>query len=270
MSASLALSGRAGSTKLAARIDAGFAEPGHVCASRVSRAEFRRQAVVRARRERRSGDARAHARRQRAARRAAGRDRRGAGRRRARSGRAARGGLGLRPGCGPARPGRSFPKGWAAVETRAATLFLRQQDGRMAPGGRPSRRLEHRVLDIRHRASIHRPPAHDSRAGYRSRRSHASRCRRSKSTRRSRTRSSESTFPRTATPTRRAGGADVRGERKAGPDSDDRERPPVSGTSTVSRARTRRSTSTCACSAPRPTAITSCARCFRPSSCTTR
>ena len=37
-----------------------------------------------------------------------------------------------------------------------------------------------------------------------------------------------------------------------------------------SRARTRRSTSICACSASGPTAITSCARCFRPSSCTTR
>ena len=37
-----------------------------------------------------------------------------------------------------------------------------------------------------------------------------------------------------------------------------------------SRARTPRSISTCACSAPGPTAITSCARCSRRSSCTTR
>ena len=37
-----------------------------------------------------------------------------------------------------------------------------------------------------------------------------------------------------------------------------------------SPARTRRSTSISACSAPAPTAITSCARCSRPSSCTTR
>jgi hypothetical protein len=129
MSASLSLSGRAGSTRLAARIDAGFAAPARLRLEGYPRVHFGGKplfvlvadgdtaTLVLTRDDRVLQGAAPSAIVEALA------------------------GVALDPGelralvsgcaLGAAEPraGRSFDKGWAAVDTPAATLFLRQQDG---------------------------------------------------------------------------------------------------------------------------------------------
>ena len=129
MSASLSLSGRAGSTKLAARIDAGFSEPSRLRLEGYPRVNFggkplfvlvangEAATLVLTRDDRVLQGAPPSAIVEALA------------------------GIALNPGelralvsgcaLGAAQPtaGRFFEKGWAAVDTPAATLFLRQQDG---------------------------------------------------------------------------------------------------------------------------------------------
>ena len=130
MSASLSLSGRAGSTRLAARIDAGFAEPSRVRLEGYPRVNFGGKPlfVLVA-----NGDA---------ATLVLPRDDRVLQGARPAAIVEALAGIALSPGelralvsgcaLGAAQPtaGRLFEKGWAAVDTPAATLFLRQQDRR--------------------------------------------------------------------------------------------------------------------------------------------
>ena len=129
MSASLSLSGRAGSTKLSARIDGGFAEPGRLRLEGYPRVNFGGKPffVLVAR----GSDATLVL---------------------TRDGRVLRGaapsaiiealaGIALEPdelralvsgcalGAGQPADGRSFQKGWAAVETAGTTVFLRQIEG---------------------------------------------------------------------------------------------------------------------------------------------
>jgi hypothetical protein len=128
MSASLSLSGRAGSTRLAARIDAGFAEPSRVRLEGYPRVNFGGKPlfVLVANGE--------------AATLVLPRDDRVLHGARPAAIVEALAGIALDPGelralvsgcaLGAAQPtgSRVFEKGWAAVDTPAATLFLRQQD----------------------------------------------------------------------------------------------------------------------------------------------
>lgn len=130
MSASLSLSGRAGSTKLSARIDAGFAEPDRLRLEGYPRVHFGGKpffvlaasgatatlVLARDHRVLRGAPAAAIV--------------------------EALAGVALDPGelrsvvsgcalaAGPATAGRSFAKGWVAVDAGEATTFLQQQDGR--------------------------------------------------------------------------------------------------------------------------------------------
>jgi hypothetical protein len=128
MSASLSLSGRAGSNRLAARIDAGFAEPSRLRLEGYPRVNFGGKPlfVLVANGE--------------AATLVLSRDDRVLQGARPAAIVEALAGVALTPGelralvsgcaLGAAQPtaGRLFEKGWAAVDTPAATLFLRQQD----------------------------------------------------------------------------------------------------------------------------------------------
>lgn len=129
MSASLSLSGRAGSTRLAARIDAGFAEPARLRLEGYPRVNFggkpffvlvangETATLVLTRDDRVLRDAAPSAIVEALA------------------------GVALDPaelravvsgcalGAGQPSAGRSFANGWAAVDAGNATLFLRQQDG---------------------------------------------------------------------------------------------------------------------------------------------
>jgi hypothetical protein len=130
MSAALSLSGRAGSTRLAARIDAGFAEPSRVRLEGYPRVNFGGKPlfVLVANGE--------------AATLVLPRDDRVLQGARPAAIVEALAGIALNPGelralvsgcaLGAAQPtaSRLFQKGWAAVDTPAATLFLRQQDRR--------------------------------------------------------------------------------------------------------------------------------------------
>ncbi len=128
MSASLSLSGRAGSNRLAARIDAGFAEPSRLRLEGYPRVNFGGKPlfVLVANGE--------------AATLVLSRDDRVLQGARPAAIVEALAGIALNPGelralvsgcaLGAAQPtaGRLFEKGWAAIDTPAATLFLRQQD----------------------------------------------------------------------------------------------------------------------------------------------
>jgi hypothetical protein len=130
MSASLALSGRAGSTKLSARIDAGFAGPDRLRLEGFPRVAFGGKPffVLVAR----DGNATLVLTRDASVLRGAP----------PAAIVEALAGIALDPaelravvsgcGLGPAQPGegRAFPNGWAAVETGDTTVFLRQIDGR--------------------------------------------------------------------------------------------------------------------------------------------
>ncbi len=171
--------------------------------------------------------------------------------------------------------GRSYPNGWLAssggtdrsgsARVDGAWRRLLPRSGRSRSATTSSQRggLGGQVARAARRAT---PATRISRCG----------CRRSTSTCRSRTRSSSSRSPTmrplTLEELRRSGPlGGPGGERRAG-SACRRRRRAMTGRqgSNVSRGPMPRSTWTCACSGRGRTAITSCARCSRPSSCTTR
>jgi outer membrane lipoprotein-sorting protein len=157
MSASLSLSGRAGSTRLAARIDAGFAAPARLRLEGYPRVHFGGKpffvlvadgdtaTLVLTRDDRVLQGAAPSAIVEALA------------------------GVALNPGelralvsgcaLGAAEPraGRSFDKGWAAVDTPAATLFLRQQDGhwRLVAARRGALTIEYSAFADRRPSTVH-------------------------------------------------------------------------------------------------------------------
>lgn len=157
MSASLSLSGRAGSTRLAARIDAGFAEPARLRLEGYPRVNFggkpffvlvangETATLVLTRDDRVLRDAAPSAIVEALA------------------------GVALDPaelravvsgcalGAGQPSAGRSFANGWAAVDAGNATLFLRQQDGqwRLIAARRGSLTIEYSNYSNGRPATVH-------------------------------------------------------------------------------------------------------------------
>jgi hypothetical protein len=157
MSASLSLSGRAGSTKLAARIDAGFAEPSRLRLEGYPRVHFGGKPffVLVANGETATLVLTRDDRVLRGAAPAAIVE--------------ALAGVALDPGelravvagcalgAGPPAAGRSFANGWATVDAADATLFLRQEDGhwRVAAARRGSLTIEYTEFVAGRPSTVH-------------------------------------------------------------------------------------------------------------------